>query len=70
MVQADIEPNADYFLDLWGTCSMTKFGKPYCFCNDSRAGGVWIGRGCVNWTPLGVTSNAEHLKWFMSHVQD
>ena len=48
------EPNADYWLNHWGTCSM----KP---CNCNSAGNVWLGQACQNWTPLGARSREELL---------
>jgi uncharacterized protein YodC (DUF2158 family) len=63
----DIEPGPDYFLDLYGSCSMFKNGKPYCFCNDAKAGGSWIGRRCHWFKTLGVKSHKELADNFLKH---
>lgn len=43
--------NPDYYLDHYGTC---KLGAA-CLCLKNG----WIGRQCIQWIPLGVTSFEE-----------
>ena len=46
---------ADYLLDNYGDC---KAGRCVCLLT-----GQWIGRGCPNWTPLGVKTWDELGDW-------
>lgn len=53
------KPDAGYFLDHYGVCSLTERGvRGGCVCLNA----VWMGRGCPWWIPLGVKSFDELAK--------
>jgi hypothetical protein len=53
----------DYILDHYGTCQL----GPMCVC--IRPLQPWLGRGCYNWTPLGVTTY-EQLHEYIRRERD